>query len=359
LRLWQEVLLPKGFGSDNHSGIHPLILKALEACNQEHAPSYGTDELSVETEKKFQHLFGKEAKVFFVYNGTAANSLSLRALAKPWNAVLCADVSHLNVDECGAPEFMSGAKLLALPSQHGKLSLQDISASLVRQGDQHYSQAKVISLSQPTELGTCYSLAELKAIAEFAHARGLFLHIDGSRIANAVVSLNTTFEDLITKTGIDVLSFGGTKNGLMVGEAVIFLNGQLAQDFKYIRKQSGQLPSKTRFIAAQFSAYLENHLWKEIAAHSLKMAQFLWQEIKDISGVEVTHPVQSNAVFVRLPQAWIKPLREKFFFYVWDEKTFECRLMTSFDTQPEEVIAFAAELRRLSGEKNETSAHSL
>jgi threonine aldolase len=341
--------LPKGFGSDNHSGVHPLIMENIVACNQGHAPSYGTDEVTLSAEKEFSQLFNKEVRTFFVYNGTAANALSLRALIKPWNSVICADVSHLNVDECGAPEFMSGGKLIALPSKDGKLELATLSQALIRQGDQHYSQPRAISLSQPTELGTCYSLEEIRTIAEFAHTKGLFLHVDGSRIANAVISLSTTFQAMLTDTGVDVISFGGTKNGLLMGEAVIFLNTTLAEEFKYIRKQAGQLPSKTRFIAAQFSAYLRNNLWREIAMHSLQMAQLLQNQIKDIPAVKITRPVQSNVVFAQIPQTWIKSIREKYFFYVWDEKTFECRLMTSFDTTKEEILGLAQELRSLAG----------
>jgi len=340
----------KGFGSDNHSGIHPRLIQAMQEANQGHAPSYGTDTWTELAQKEFDKLFGRKAPVFFVYNGTAANVLSARTLVKPWQSILVTDLSHMNVDECGAPEFFAGCKLVALPSTHGKITLEQIKKALIRRGDQHFSQVKAISLTQPTELGTVYTTEELSEIAKFAHAEGLFLHIDGARIANAIVRLKTDFASHLSDTGVDILSFGGTKNGLMVGEAVVFLNAELAREFVYIRKQSAQLPSKTRFISAPFTSYLATGLWKEIAEHSLAMAQLLFNKVKDIAGVEVTMPVQSNAVFAKIPQKWVKPLREKYFFYVWDEKSFECRWMTSFDTTREDVEGFEKALRELSGD---------
>jgi len=337
--------MQRGFGSDNHSGIHPLILKAIGDANIEHAPSYGTDDWTEKAIALFQQHFGTEAQVYFVFNGTAANVTALRALAKPYQSVFCSDVAHINVDECGSPEMMAGCKLIALPSLNGKLSVAELEKAFIRRGDQHYSQTQVLSLTQPTELGTVYSSEELKTLTEWAHTRGLFVHIDGSRLANAAVYLQKGFQELTL--GADVVSFGGTKNGLMMGEAVIFLNKKLASDFKYIRKQSAQLPSKSRFIAAQFIAYFTDHLWQKIAQHSLGMAQLLYQEVQGIHGVEVREKPQSNAVFAKIPQAWVKPLREKYFFYVWDESTFECRWMTSWDTQAADIHGFAQALKEL------------
>jgi threonine aldolase len=338
----------RGFGSDNHSGVHPTMMKAIENCNSGHAPSYGTDSYSDSAIKSFRELFGAPVEVFFVFNGTAANVVSMRACAKSFNSVLVSDVSHLNVDECGAPEFMTGAKFISVQSRNGKISWSDIERNLIRLGDQHFSQPKVLSLSQPTELGTCYSVAELKELIALAHKNGLIVHIDGARIANAVVHHQTSFKEMITDTGVDILSFGGTKNGFLVGEAIVVLNEDLAIDLKYLRKQSCQLPSKTRFIASQFSAYLGSNSWREIAQHANKMAQHLRSSVENIPGVTVTTPTESNAVFATIPKQWIKPLREKHFFYVWNEHTFECRWMTSWDTTIADVDNFANSLKELS-----------
>jgi threonine aldolase len=337
----------RGFGSDNHSGIHPKILTAIQEANHGHAPSYGTDIWSEKAIALFKKEFGPQAEVFFVFNGTAANVLSLRGMLASYQSVLCSDVSHLQMDECGAPEFFAGCKLHTLPSQQGKISLQDLKAALIRRGDQHFSQAKVVSLTQPTELGTCYSLAEVKTIVDWAHHEKLWVHLDGARLANAAHHLGASFRELTTDLGVDVVSFGGTKNGLMMGEAIVFLNPALADNFKYIRKQSAQLPSKTRFLAAQFEAYLAQSLWKEIAEHSATMAERLYQGLKGLPSFEITAARHSNAVFVKIPKDYVKLLREKYFFYVWDEKTFECRLMTSWDTTTEDVDGFVALAQKL------------
>lgn len=337
----------KSFGSDNHSPVHPQLMEALAQANQDSAPSYGTDDWSARAEKKFQELFNTEALVSFVFNGTGANVCSLRAITRPWNAVLCADVSHLNVDECGAPEFISGCKLIPMPTKHGKINIQDLNEYWIRRGDQHFSQISAISLTQPTELGTCYSLDELKAISDWAHSHQLLVHIDGARLSNAVVQLKTSFEEMITKNKIDIVSFGGTKNGLMMGEAVVVLNKNLFKDFQYIRKQSLQLPSKTRFISAQFLTYLERGLWKEIAENSLRKAEELYQQVEKNPQVKITAPRQSNAVFACIPPSWVKPLREKYFFYVWNEKTGEVRWMTSWDTTSDDIQKFTNEIKKL------------
>ncbi|MGE3758571.1 MAG: low specificity L-threonine aldolase [Pseudobdellovibrionaceae bacterium] len=330
----------RGFGSDNHSGVHPAFLKAIAEANIDHAPAYGTDAWSEKLDKVIEKEFGKDAIAFPVFNGTAANVTALRALLRPYQAVLVTDCSHLNVDECGAPEFMTGAKLIALPSENGKVSLATLKEHLIRRGDQHYSQVRGVSLTQPTELGTCYSVQEIKEIVAWARSEKLFVHIDGSRFANAATKLNLSLKELSTDLGVDILSFGGTKNGLMMGELVIILNPAYAEDFKYIRKQSCQLPSKSRFITAQFLTYFENELWKQIASHSLKMADLLYQKLKTRTRLEIRTQPESNAVFAKIPQPWIKPLRERFFFYVWDEKTFECRLMTSWDTSELDLEQF-------------------
>lgn len=337
----------RGFGSDNHAGTHPQILQALLQANEGHVPSYGTDPVSRQAIEEIQKHFGSQALVFFVFNGTAANVTALRAITRPSQAILCSDVSHLHLDECGAPEFMTGCKLLTLPTENGKIRKESLEEALIRQGDQHYAQARVLSLTQPTELGTTYSLAELKSLIAWAKSHRLFVHIDGARLANAAFTLNCSFSELTTELGVDVVSFGGTKNGLMMGEVVIFLNRSLGEDFKYIRKQSAQLPSKSRFIAAQFLAYFQNNLWFEIARHSCQMAQYLYSQTQDLPQVRIREAPQSNAVFAKIPSAWVKPLREKFFFYVWDEKTFECRWMTSWDTQKDDIDQFVQALKEL------------
>ncbi|UYL07945.1 low specificity L-threonine aldolase [Bdellovibrio sp. SKB1291214] len=338
----------RGFGSDNHAGTHPRILESLARANVDHAPSYGTDEWTEEAVRAFRKHFGESSQIFFVFNGTAANVTALRAITRPWQSVLCADVAHINLDECGAPEQMGGFKLQTVPSVDGKMSVEALEKQFIRRGDQHFSQAAVLSITQPTELGTVYSLDELRALIGWARDRKLYVHIDGARLANAAVSLQKDFSEITTDLGVDVVSFGGTKNGLMMGEAVIFTNKALAHDFKYVRKQSSQLPSKSRFIACQFIEYFKNDLWKDIARNSLERARELYEAVHDIPGVKVRTKPASNAVFATIPSAWVKPLREKFFFYVWDENTFECRWMTSWDTQSADIQNFALAIKELS-----------
>lgn len=335
----------RGFGSDNHSGVHPEILSALIACNQGHCPSYGTDIWSEKLQDLIKEKFGKHAEAFLVFNGTGANALSIKTLLKSYQSVICADLSHINVDECGAPELLAGCKLIPIRSRHGKISLNDIQKAFIRRGDQHFSQVGAVSLTQPTELGTCYTLEEIKEIAEWCRSQKIYLHIDGARLANAAIFLKCSLMDLCA--GADVVSLGGTKNGFMMGEAVVFLNPTLCKEFKYIRKQCAQLPSKTRFVAASFLKYLQADLWKQIAEHSCQMAQILFDKLKDVSELEITAPRQSNAVFVKIPQALVKELRKSYFFYVWNEESFECRLMTSWDTKEEDIDGFIEKLKDL------------
>lgn len=338
----------RGFGSDNHSGIHPEILEAIQNANSGHAASYGTDDLSLEVLEVFRNHFGKKAQVHFVFNGTAANVLCLRAALKPYESYFASDQSHLYLDECGAPEFFSHAKTLLLESENGKILPQSLDGALIRKGDQHYAQPKLLSLTQPTELGTTYSLQEMRTLVDWAKKNQLYTHVDGARLANACSFLGCTFSELTSELNVDLISFGGTKNGLMAGEAVVILNPDLNEGFRYIRKQSAQLPSKTRFFAAQFQAYFSNELWSRIAGHSHKMAKLLEFQLRNIPGIEITAPVESNAVFAKIPPHWISPLRKRFFFYVWDERTFVCRLMTSWDTQESDVHGFAELARGLS-----------
>ena len=309
--------------------------------------AYGEDEYSDEVVNLFKQYFGSQAEVYFAFNGTGANVLCLDAMTRSHHAVVCADTAHIHVDECGAPQRITGAKLLTVKTPDGKLTPELVKTQLHGFGFQHHSQPKVISIAQPTELGTLYTLDEIKALADLAHSYNMYLHIDGARFANAAVALGCTFRQMTTDLGVDALSFGGTKNGLMIGEAVVLLNPKLNEDFLYRRKQAMQLCSKMRFIAAQFKAYFTDELWKENAAHSNAMAKMLYNEIKDLKGVEVVYPVEVNGVFVRLKrEVWIE-LQKKYFFYDWDGDDNVVRFMCSFDTTKDDIFSFVSTLKTL------------
>ena len=339
--------MKRGFGSDNHSGVHPDVLKAIAEVNVDHAMAYGEDEYSAKVEQLFKQYFGTDASVYFAFNGTGANVLCLDAMTRSHHAVVCADTAHIHVDECGAPQRITGAKLLTIKTPDGTLTPELVKTQLHGFGFQHHSQPKVISIAQPTELGTLYTLNEIKALADLAHQYNMYLHIDGARFANAAVALGCTFKQMTTDLGVDALSFGGTKNGLMIGEAVVLLNPKLNEDFLYRRKQAMQLCSKMRFIAAQFKAYFTDDLWKRNAEHSNAMARQLYNAIKDEKGVDVVYPVQANGVFVRLPREVWTRLQEKYFFYDWDEDDNVVRFMCSFDTTAEDIDLFAHTLKEL------------
>lgn len=330
----------KTFASDNFASVHPTIMEALQRVNVDHAMAYGADPHTKEAEERIQALFGSETETYFVYNGTGANVVALRCLLNPFEAAICAKTAHINVDECGAPEWMTGSKLITLPTEDGKLTPEQIQTVLHGFGDQHHVQPKVISITQSTEYGTLYSLSELKAIADLAHAHQMYLHVDGARIANAAAALSCTLKELVTDTCVDVLSFGGTKNGLMFGEAVVFLRKELAKNAKFYRKQSAQLCSKNRYIAAQFNALLTDNLWLENARHANRLAQKLLESVKNLPGVTITQTAQVNAVFARIPKEVIPVLQEKNFFWIWNEETGEVRWMTAWDTTEEDVEAF-------------------
>jgi threonine aldolase len=342
-------MLRKGFASDNYSGVHPEIMDALFNANELHAPSYGADPVTKSATGLFQELFGKDTQVFFVYNGTGANVLGLKALTNSFNSILCSELAHINVDESTGPEVFTGCKLIPLPHTNGKINPGTVSERIQRIGDQHHPQAKVISISQTTEYGTAYSIEEIKALSEIARKHNLYLHMDGSRISNAAVSLGKNFRDFTRDAGVDVLSFGGTKNGLMFGEAVVFLNPAAHETFPYIRKQGMQLHSKMRFIAAQFEALLRNELWKKNAAHSNAMAKQLAEGLRQFPPIRITQPVDANGIFAIFPEAIIKPLQEQYPFYVWNEKLSEVRLMCSFDTTDSDVQGFLQKVKQLIG----------
>jgi threonine aldolase len=338
--------MKKTFASDNYSGVHPEVMEALLKANTGHAASYGADEYTERAIAQFKVYFGNDIEVFFAYNGTGANVLGLSALTRSFNSIICSDLAHINVDESTAPEKFLGSKLITIPTKDGKIYPEEIQNKIQRVDDQHHPQANVISISQSTEYGTVYTIDELKAIADVAKKNNLFFHMDGSRISNAAVSLGKDFASFTRDAGVDVLSFGGTKNGMMFGEAIIFFKPEPARYFKYIRKQGMQLHSKMRFISAQFEALLSNDLWKRNASHSNRMAKLLEQELRSAS-VQITRPVDANGIFAILPPAIIPELQKEHYFYVWDEKTFEVRLMCSFDTTEEEIKSFGAALRKL------------
>jgi threonine aldolase len=327
----------RGFASDNNAGIHARVMDALHEANSGHVVAYGDDVFTERAVEKFRAQFGAGVEVFFVFGGTGANIVGLAELARPHEAIVCATTAHINVDECGAPERFTGCKLIALPTTNGKLTPELVEPLLAHVGDQHHVQPRVISISQATELGTVYTSGEIKRLADFAHAHGLLLHVDGARLANAAAHLGVSLRELITDACVDVLSFGGTKNGMMYGESVIFFDKERARDFKFTRKQCAQLPSKMRFIAAQFDALLTDDLWLANARHANQMARVLAVELERIPQIKITQAVESNAVFAIIPRESIALIREHFFFYVWNEETSEVRLMCSFDTTGEDV----------------------
>lgn len=330
----------RSFASDNNAGVHPNILKAIEAANNGHVVAYGDDPYTEKAIVRFKNLLGNNIEVFFVFGGTAANVLGIKTATESFNAVICAHTAHINVDECGAPEQFTGCKLLTVPTKNGKIAVEQIAHHVHGIGDQHHVQAKVISITQATEMGTLYTPKEIKAIADYAHQNNMLLHMDGARIANAVVGLGVDIKDITKTAGVDILSFGGTKNGMMFGEAVVFFNRELAKNFKFVRKQGMQLTSKMRFISAQFEALFANGLWLENARQANKMARLLAEKVKDIPQVKTTQKVQANAVFAIVPKQSIPKLQEKYFFYVWNEETSEVRWMASFDTQEEDIENF-------------------
>jgi len=336
----------RGFASDNNAGVHPEILKELSASNEGHAIGYGSDIYTERALDLFRMHLGEETSTFFVFTGTAANVLGLSAVTRSWNSVIAASSAHLEQDECGAPEKFLGCKVLTVDTPDGKLNSKLIETHLHGFDFEHHSQPKVVSVTQSTEMGTVYTPSEIKEIAEFIHSKGLLLHMDGARISNAAVYLDQPFRAFTTDAGVDILSFGGTKNGLMFGEAICFLRAGLANDFKYIRKQGMQLGSKMRFISAQYIAWFGNDLWKTCAGHANRMARILADRLEQIAEVTITQKVESNGIFVIIPGEVAKRLQQHYFFYPWNEKISEYRLMTSWDTQEEDIEGFIKLLKK-------------
>lgn len=330
------------FASDNTSGVHPRILQAMERANIGSAKPYGDDPWTAQAEEVFKSLFGDDIDVFLVMLGTGSNTLALRAMTRPWQSILCSDMAHTHTTESGAVEALVGCKMIPLPSINGKLRAADLLAPLKSLGSAHHPQPHVVGLTQATEVATLYTSAEIREICSLAHDHGLLVHMDGARIANAAANLGCPIREFTRDAGVDILSFGGTKNGMLCGEAVLVFNRELSKDFLTQRKQCLQLHSKMRFLAAQFIEYFKDDLWLENARHANAMAQRLRQHIASMSHVRLAHPVEANGVFAILSPAHILKLQEKYYFYEVDSETHTVRWMLSYDTTEEQVDQFAA-----------------
>ena len=330
----------RSFASDNNAGVHPEVLQAVGAANRGHAVGYGDDPYTESVAQEFKRHFGPDIDVFFVFNGTAANCLSLKALTNSYHAVICGEAAHIYTDECGAPEKFTGCKLIPVPVTNGKLTVEGVSHAYHGIDDPHHVQPRVISITQATEVGTVYQPDEIKVLARFAHERGMFLHMDGARIANAAASLGQSLRQATRDLGVDVLSFGGTKNGALGAEAVVFFDTKLDKDFLYLRKQGMQLASKMRFISAQFDALFTGDLWLKSARHANRMARLLQKELREIPQVKIVYKVEANGVFAKIPRSAIAKLQKRYFFYVWNEQQSVVRWMCSFDTTEQDVREF-------------------
>lgn len=335
------------FGSDNHSGVHPDILKAVENANKEYYHSYGYDDYTDKAAKIIKSLLGETAEFFPVLTGTAANVISLKTFLKPWEGVICAETAHINCDECGAPEHFIGCKLLTVATPDGKLTPELVEPLLEEEHDEHRVHPRIISISNVTELGTVYTPEEIKELCDFAHFRGLYVHLDGARFANACASLNCDAKSITSEAGVDVLSLGGTKNGMLIGESVVCFRNDFADSIKYIRKMAMQLYSKMRFISAQFVAYFSNDLWLKNARNANHIAQYLKSELDKIPEIKVTQHPAANAVFAIIPKDICSKIREKYFFYDWDVNTGEVRLMCPFNVTKEQIDQFIIDLKSI------------
>lgn len=342
----------RAFASDNAAGAHPLVVDAFVRANDGHALAYGSDRWTSETHDRFRDLFGATTQSFLVWNGTGANVMALATMVQAGDCVVCTDWAHIAVDETGAPERALGAKVLTIPCADGKLHPEQLESLTHLQGVMHHSQPGVVSITQSTELGTLYSPSEIAALCDKAHSMGMIVHLDGARIANATAALGGTVSALrsfTTDAGVDVVSFGGTKAGLAGGEAVVYLNPALAKRAQYVRKQVNQLPSKMRFVAAQFNALLDNDLWIRLAEHSNEMATLLYSSTADVAGVTYANGPAVNSLFPKIPAAAIKPLQDWCFFWDWNVHESQVRWMTAWDTSADDVSRFAAGVRHLLG----------
>lgn len=337
----------RSFASDNNSGVHPSVMNAVLEANDNHAVGYGDDPWTEKATRKIREVFGNDADPFFVFNGTGANSVALQAVTRPFNSILCAETAHINVDECGAPGRMTGCAIVAIPTPDGKLTPELIKPRLHNFGVCHHSQPKAVYISQVSELGTVYTIKEVKAIAELLHAHDMYLHMDGARLANACAYLQCTMKEITGDAGVDILSFGGTKNGMMMGEAVISFRPEITENLPYYRKQSAQLASKLRYLSAQFVPYLENNLWLENAMKANSSAARLAQILGRYPQIRFTQKVESNQLFFTLPAEAVKKLQEKYFFYMWNEESNEARLVTSWDTTDEDLAEIEQTLKEI------------
>lgn len=337
----------RSFASDNNSGVHPLVMDAIVKANQDHAVGYGADPWTEKAEKKIKDVFGESASAFLVFNGTGANAVALQAVTRPFNSIICAETAHIYVDECGSPARMTGASIVPVKTTDGKLTVEEISSRLTNFGVCHHSQPKAVYISQVSELGTVYTLEEIRAIADLLHAHDMYLHMDGARLANACAYLNCDMRKMTVESGVDILSFGGTKNGMMMGEAVVSFRPEVSEYLQYFRKQSAQLASKMRYLAAQFIPYLENNLWLENAMKANIAASKLYEILKIYPEIKFTQKPETNQLFFTAPAEVARKLREKYYFYFWNEANYEIRLVTSWDTTGEDIAGFEQDLREL------------
>lgn len=337
----------RSFASDNNSGVHPLVMEALNRANQDHAVGYGDDSWTEEAVSKIKEAFTPDCEPLFVFNGTGSNAVALQLCTRSYNSIICAETAHIYVDECGAPVRMTGCQIRPVATPDGKLTPDLIRPYLCNFGEQHHSQPGAIYISQCTELGTIYKPEEICALTELAHQHGMYVHMDGARLANACAALKLGFKELTVDCGIDILSFGGTKNGLMMGESVIIFNPALKKEAPFVRKQSAQLASKQRYLSCQFTAYLTDNLWLKNATHANEMAQLLYKGLKELPGVHFTQKMESNQLFLTMPRPAIDELMKTYFFYFWNEGIDEIRFVTSFDTTEEDIEALLQTLREI------------
>ena len=337
----------RSFASDNNSGVHPQVMEALDRANRDHAVGYGDDPWTEAAVRKIREALTPDCEPLFVFNGTGSNAVALQLCTRPYNSIICAETAHIYVDECGAPARMTGCQIRPVATPDGKLTPDLVRPYLCHFGEQHHSQPGAIYISQCSELGTVYKPDELRALTDLAHRHSMYVHMDGARLANACAALNLGFRELTVDCGIDILSFGGTKNGLMLGESVIVFNPSLKKEACFVRKQSAQLASKLRYLSCQFTAYLTDSLWLRNAAHANRMAKILYAGLKGLPGVHFTQKVESNQLFLTMPRPVIDELLKDYFFYFWDETIHEIRFVTSFDTTEEDIGQLLQSVKRL------------
>ena len=340
----------RSFASDNNSGVHPEVMAAIIEANRDHAAGYGDDRWTERAAECVRQVFGEEARPFFLFNGTGANSVALQAVTRSFHSILCAATAHIYVDECNAPARMTGCQLIAVATPDGKLTPDLLRPHLQHFGDCHHAQPGAVYISQATELGTLYTVEEVRAIASLVHAHGLKLHMDGARLANACAALGCTMREVTVEAGVDILSLGGTKNGMMMGEAVVSFRPEITENLQYYRKQSAQLASKLRYLSAQFIPYLENNLWLENAMKANISAAKLAEALKQYPQIQFTQKVETNQIFFTIPAEPLKKLQDRYFFYMWNEENNEARLVTSWDTTGEDIAQFEQDLKEIMGE---------